>query len=671
MAEHGGGPLATDGKTSEIRLLHIDDDAAFADIAKPHIERCNPSIDVTTETDPEQGLERLAEEPFDCVLCDYDMPGQTGLELLTELREFAPELPFILFTGKGSEEIASDAFSAGATDYFRKPTDTSEYEVLAERIATVVDKYRTEQRLERSEERYRRLVETAPVPIAVHHGDEIVFANRAAAEFLAVDDPEELVGDDPIQYLETDDRAVARERIGRLLDDETTTESIEEQYVDANGEVKQALVAGSAIEHGGKRAVQVVVQDVTEHRERQQELERYRQLVEAMGDGVYALDAEGRFEMFNERMVELSGYSREELQGMDASEVMTESGLDRTETAIRSLLDGEADSVTIEVQAKRASGAVVPRELTLTLQPTGPDESFAGTVGVVHDISERRARERELEQKNEQLEAFAEIVSHDLQNPLSVVSGHVALSRELADEGASGEDLLPQLEAISEATDRMTTMTEDLLTLAKQGDTVGDREPVVLSAVVRDVWETLDTTGATLAVEDPGTVEADPTRLEQLVANLLENAVEHGSTSPASQTRQDSVEHGSTSSRTESGDAGSGASEPSVADAPEDTVEHDTETAASATDGNATTDGGDDQLEVVVRGTETGFAVLDDGPGIPESERDDVFERGYSTETGTGFGLAIVRTVAEAHGWEVTVGESAAGGARFDIHIDA
>ncbi|WP_254832098.1 hybrid sensor histidine kinase/response regulator [Haloglomus salinum] len=639
MAEHGGGPLATDGKTSEIRLLHVDDDAAFADIAKPHIERCNSAIDVTAETDPERALERLAEGSFDCVLCDYDMPGLTGLDLLAELRGFAPELPFILFTGKGSEEIASEAFSAGATDYFRKPTDTSEYEVLAERVATVVDKYRTEQRLERSEERYRRLVETAPVPIAVHHGDEIVFANRAAAEFLAVDDPKELVGDDPLQYLETDDRAVARERVGRLLNDETTTESIEEQYVDADGNVKQALVAGSAIEHGGERAVQVVVQDVTEHRERQQKLERYRQLVEAMGDGVYALDAEGRFEMFNERMVELSGYSREELQGRVASEVMTEAGLERTETAIRSLLDGEADSVTIEVQAERASGEVVPRELTLTLQPTGPGESFAGTVGVVHDISERRARERELEQKNEQLEAFAEIVSHDLKNPLNVVSGHIALARELADEGASGEDLLPQLEAISEATDRMTTMTDDLLTLAKQGDTVGDREPVALSVAVRDIWGTLDTTGATLAVEDPGTVEADPTRLEQLLANLLENAVEHGST---------------------------GSRPPA-----DDAVEHGTETAASAADGNTTTDGGDDQLEVVVRGTETGFAVLDNGPGIPESERDDVFERGYSTETGTGFGLAIVRTVAEAHGWEVTVDESAAGGARFDIHIDA
>jgi PAS domain S-box-containing protein len=658
MSRRGDPELIPDGENDRIEVLHVEDDPAFAEIAERFLRQCDESLDVTTETDPTQVLDRLADGQFDCVLSDYDMPGQTGIELLGAVRERYPDLPFILFTGKGSEEVASDAFSAGATDYFGKPGDAGEYELLAERIATVVEKYRTEQRLERSEERYRRLVETAPVPIAVHRGDEFVFANQAAAEFLAADDPSEIIGTDPLEYLTTDDRSVARERIERLLSSDTTVDSIEERYVDTEGNVKHGLIAGSAVEYGGERAVQAVIRDVTERRERKRELERYQQLVEAMGDGVYALDAEGRFEMVNERMMELTGYSGEELLGRYACDVMTEEGLERSEAAIRSLLQGEPDSVTIEVTARRADGTTVPRELTLTLQPTGPDESFTGTVGVVHDITDRRGRERELKQKNERLEAFAEIVGHDLQNPLNVVSGHVELACERAAEGASGEELVPHLERIESATGRMATMTDDLLALAKQGDTVGERESVALERLADEVWETLETDDATLETEALDTVEADPTRLKQLLANLLENAVEHGSTSPASRTRQDAVEHGPTGSRPQADDA----------------VEHGS-TSPESSEGAATADGGDggnteDELTVLVRGTEDGFAVADDGHGVPPEERDEVFERGYSTADGTGFGLSIVKTVAEAHGWTVTVGESEAGGARFEVHVD-
>lgn len=301
---------------------------------------------------------------------------------------------------------------------------------------------------------------------------------------------------------------------------------------------------------------------------------------------------------------------------------MTDEGLATVESAIQSLVDGAAGSVTVEVMARNADGAEVPRELNLTLQSTADDERFAGTVGVVRDITERRAREQELRAQNERLEAFAEIVGHDLRNPLGVVSGHAELARERAADGASGEELIPQLEAIETAVGRMTSLTEDLLTLAEQGETVGDRRPVAVDEAVREVWSTLDTDGATLAVADPGRVRADPTRFQQLLANLLENAVEHGSTS----------------------------SGPEVDDA----VEH----------------GPEDELTVNVVGTEDGFAVTDDGSGIPSDERDRVFERGHSTADSTGFGLAIVDAVAEAHGWTATAGESESGGARFHIHTD-
>ena len=635
MADTSEGAVTS--SVAEVDVLHVEDDPAFAEVAKHFLERCDEALAVTTVTDPATALDRLDEGTFDCVLCDYDMPELTGIELLEDVREAFPDIPFVLFTGKGSEAVASDAFSAGATDYFEKPDDASEYELLAERIATVVEKYHTERRLARSEERYRRLIETAPVPIVVHRGDEVLFANEAAAEFLSADGPGELVGTDPLDYLATDDREVARERVGKLLADETAVDSLVEEYVDVHGNSKHARVAGGAVEYGGDRAVQVMLRDVTERRAYERELERYRQLVEAMGDGIYALDAEGCFEMVNERMTALTGYSRDELLGQYAGYVMTDEGLAKVESAIQSLIDGAAGSVTVEVMARHANGTEVPRELNLTLQSTADDERFAGTVGVVRDITERRAREQELKAQNERLEAFAEIVSHDLRNPLGVVSGYAELARERAADGASGEELIPQLEAIETAAGRMTSLTEDLLTLAEQGETVGDRQPVAVDEAAREVWSTLDTDGATLEVADPDRVRADPTRFQQLLANLLENAVEHGSTGSRPEA-DDAVEHGSTSGGLEADDA----------------VEH-------APDG---------ALTVTVVGTEDGFAVTDDGPGIPSDERDRVFERGYSTADSTGFGLAIVDAIAEAHGWTTTVGESESGGARFHIHTD-
>jgi signal transduction histidine kinase len=146
----------------------------------------------------------------------------------------------------------------------------------------------------------------------------------------------------------------------------------------------------------------------------------------------------------------------------------------------------------------------------------------------------------------------------------------------------------------------------------------------------------VDTEQATLETDTTRAVEADRSRLQQLFENLYRNAVEHGSTSPPSQTPEDAVEHGSTSPSSQT---------------PEDAVEH----------------GGHD-VSVSVGVTADGFYVADTGPGIPESDREEVFEAGYSTaEEGTGFGLRIVEQIADAHGWEVAVTDSEEGGARFEV----
>ncbi|WP_284013803.1 sensor histidine kinase [Halobaculum litoreum] len=135
-------------------------------------------------------------------------------------------------------------------------------------------------------------------------------------------------------------------------------------------------------------------------------------------------------------------------------------------------------------------------------------------------------------------------------------------------------------------------------------DPVTDASPVSIADAAADAWTTVDAPSATLTVAADTVVEADPKRLRALLENLFRNAVEHA---------------------------------------------------------------GESVAVTVDRVDESGFAVADDGPGIPPDERDRVLEFGYTGGTGTGLGLGIVSGIAEAHGWSVTVTDSADGGARFEF----
>ena len=158
--------------------------------------------------------------------------------------------------------------------------------------------------------------------------------------------------------------------------------------------------------------------------------------------------------------------------------------------------------------------------------------------------------------------------------------------------------------AIRRAHQRMETLISDILTMARVGGSVEDTTEVSLAAAAHEAWETVPTGEATLETEARVSIEADAQRLRQLFENLFRNAVEHGG--------------------------------PDV-------------TVTVGRDGD-------------------GFYVADDGLGIPESERDIVFEFGHSTaEDGTGVGLSLVAEIAEAHGWAARVTEGTDGGARFEF----
>jgi signal transduction histidine kinase len=289
------------------------------------------------------------------------------------------------------------------------------------------------------------------------------------------------------------------------------------------------------------------------------------------------------------------------------------------------------------------------RWLSINAAPLAADAATGGAdgdgervVSVISDVTDQREHERAIERQNERLEEFASVVSHDLRNPLRVAEGRLELAREAHDSD--------HLAGVASAHERMDALIDDLLTLARDGAEVGDLESVELAELVRRCAESVEPAGARVRIDVDRSIRADRGRLRQLLENLFRNSVEHGSTTHRSQARGDSVERSSTGSRSKTDDSverSSTGSRPQAGDG----VEHENE-----------------RVTITVVELDDGFAVEDDGPGIPTDERNEVFEAGFSTsQDGTGFGLSIVERIVHAHGWEIHTTEGAAGGARFEI----
>jgi len=141
-----------------IRVLHVEDESDIVELTRMHLERKveGERFDIESVREASEGLERLSETEFDCVISDYEMSGMNGIEFLKRVREEYPNLPFILFTGRGSEEIASDAISAGVTDYLQKG-GSEKYDILANRMRNYVER----RHAQREHQRQLTAIETA------------------------------------------------------------------------------------------------------------------------------------------------------------------------------------------------------------------------------------------------------------------------------------------------------------------------------------------------------------------------------------------------------------------------------------------------------------------------------------------------------------------------------
>jgi len=255
---------------------------------------------------------------------------------------------------------------------------------------------------------------------------------------------------------------------------------------------------------------------------RNRELRRYEAILESLDDAVYAVRSDGTIAYVNDRYAEMKGVSRSELIGTDLYDWVTEETAERGTRVRREIADGDLTAGGVEYEFLTADGDRFPVEMRFTVVDDERADGVAGLdcVGVIRDIDARKRREDALKRKNERLEEFADIVSHDLRNPLNVAAGRLVLAREECDS--------EHLDAIADAHDRMGLLIDDLLTLAREGESDGAASRVSLRELVDDCWVGVETASAALSVETDRAVYAQRSRLRQMFENLIRNAVEHG-----------------------------------------------------------------------------------------------------------------------------------------------
>ena len=649
-----------------VRVLQATNGRSLADLLPGCSHPAADRLTVTTATGDgrrQQVADHIADGAVDCVVVDHEPPDDGVIELLDAVRADHPDLPVVLRTDNGSEELASDAIAAGVSAYLH----TNEVDQLVDRVVDLAESYRGDRERDRQRERTADLLAQAE-RIADIGGWEIdtdtteLFWTDHLFDLLGVEGDTEPTLAGALDLCHEADRPVLEAAIDAALDVGTPVDE-EVRIRRPDDERRWVRIRGIPVVDGDHvETFRGTVQDVTERRSRERVLREMHDII---------ADREAAFDQQVRDLLELG---RTEL-GTRYGTLSKISGDDYTFEFVASDDDKVQAGNVVPVSATNCEVAA-STEQTLVLgdierdapeethragfaewgiacylgAPVFVDEAVYGTFcfydteplagqfsewertlvdlmsrWVSYELQRQQVTER-LADQNEQLERFASIVSHDLRNPLSIIEGYVQQTVE------TGE--IDHLSRVQSAIDRMDTLIDDMLLLSRSKDAIGDASTVDLADLVEDCWKTVPTETATLTAATDRSIRADETRLQQLLENLFRNSVEHGSTSSRAEPG-DSVEHGSTGSRPEADDA----------------IEH-----------------GGEGLTVTVGDLDGGFYFEDDGPGIPEDDRERIFNDGYSTsQDGTGLGLSIVAEIVDAHGWTVDVTEGTDGGARFEI----
>ena len=713
-----------------IRVLHIDDEPDLASLTADFLERESDCFDVITETQATIGLERIQNEDLDCIVSDHDMPSMTGIELLESVRDEYPDLPFILFTGKGSEEVASDAISAGVTDYLQKESGTDQYAILANRIENAVDRQQSQQAVQEQKRRLETIISNVPGLIYRCRNEPGWPMDEVAGECekLAGYSPDTIEsgavswGEDVIH---PDDQGKVWDEVQEAIEDGEPFE-LTYRIETADGQSKWVWERGRNVmgSDGEIIGVEGFITDITESKRRERRFE-------AIFNNTYQftglLEPDGTIIEANEAALSFAGVDRKDVVGKSLWEgkwfQSSQQAQDAARVAVETAQNGELFRDEIKIQ-----GADEETFVDFSVRPiTNDDGDITLLIPEGRNISELKAREQTLREQEHQFDAIFN--DPNLLVGLLDTDGTVKDINEIALEyvDASREDI------IGDPFWETPWWTEDYRAVVKQWVAeAANREYVEYEAD----HPTGDGGKATVegnfrpVTDDDGTVSRiivsakDVTQRRRREHELkrrneqfdkFASFVSHDLQSPVStvqgrlelalqtgemghvekaaeaiervdELRDDLVttlRTGEIVSETERIELESVMDDVWTAVDPPQTasvtvkegahIEADTDALQRMLEnlvGNSI-EHGPDEVAIQVGEFESGFYYEDSGPGIDPEHRDRVFTPGFSTkngEEGIGMGMASIRQIVLAHGWAIHIKDGEhLDGVRFEI----
>ena len=357
-----------------VHILHVDDDPHIVELTATFLEREDDRITVMTAMDADEGLDVLATGGVDCVVSDYNMPGLNGIEFLEAVRADHPDLPFVLFTGRGSEEVASDAISAGVSDYLQKGGGTDAYALLANRVVNLVEK----RRVERARERDQILITEATDAILVVGPDATVKYATPSTETVMGRSPDDLRGTDGPELIVPEDRPRVMAAFAELVADPGGYRTVEFRHERPDGsriwiETRGHNLLGRELIDG----VVIYGRDVTDRKEREAELERWSRVVEQAPIGITLSDPsceDNPLVYANASFEATTGYAFEEIDGRNCRFLQGERSDPEAAAAMREAIDTRT-AATVDIHNYRKDGTEFRNRVTVT-----PVENDAGEV---------------------------------------------------------------------------------------------------------------------------------------------------------------------------------------------------------------------------------------------------------------------------------------------------
>lgn len=404
----------------------------------------------------------------------------------------------------------------------------------------ITEQVQIEEELKRSEEYFRVVLENAmDIIIIIDPMGVIKYVNGATNELLGRD-PDELIGKSGLELVHPDEVSWAVKEIETASYDSDYSPLQEVRVQHKNGSWRYLEGIGrNFLDHPAVRGIVLSFRDITDRKRAEEELrdseELHKGLVSISPDAVTISDLEGNVTYVSPQTLKLHGYnSEDEVMGESAMIFIAPEDHEKAMANIQLTIQGGAvKNAEFKFLKKDGTRFIAELNATLIRDTQGRPKSL---VAFTRDITERKYMEKELQDRNEELEAFAHTISHDLLTPVAIVEGYAKAALEADAEGRPDAER-ECLEAIARGTQRMSTLINSMLQYAQAGHMDMEIHAVdleeVLMEVLMDLEEQVRMKGMNVEVQDDlPLIKADTVKLRQVFTNLIGNAIKHMGDNP-------------------------------------------------------------------------------------------------------------------------------------------